>query len=127
MSGFLLETKDWNNEGLYIPNINSSNSKYDYFVMVRLKPDLKGVFKKEKIFFSNDIEKDKLINLVTNQDWSYDIPGCFSFKSLLYVIQNKMILPQGALLNGTTKMDAENYYIQSGYLKDISELISLLK
>ena len=30
------------------------------------------------------------------------------------IIRNEQIIPQGALLNGSTTMDAENYYIETG-------------
>lgn len=47
----LLEAKDWNDKGEYIPNINNESSQsYDYFLMVRIKPDVKQLFQKEKIF-----------------------------------------------------------------------------
>ena len=45
----LLETKDWDLNGTYIPN----QKKYDLFVIVRIKPDLKSVFKSKRILFSN--------------------------------------------------------------------------
>lgn len=124
---FLLETKDWNNKGEYIPNISSGSCIYDFFVLVRIKPDLKKILKNENVFKSNDIEREKLLKIVTDQRWEFDIPGCFSQKSLIYLINHKMILPKNSLLNGKIPMDAENYYIQSGFLKDISELIKALK
>jgi hypothetical protein len=32
----LLETKDWNNNGQYIPNLSlEKQSQYDYFILVR--------------------------------------------------------------------------------------------
>lgn len=43
----LLETKDWTNEGLYIPNIETGESRYDYFILVRVKPNLKEIMKKK--------------------------------------------------------------------------------
>ena len=35
----LYETKDWNEEGLYIPNIDSDDGLYDYFALVRISPN----------------------------------------------------------------------------------------
>jgi len=51
-------------------------------------------------------------------DWYYDIPGYCTLLTLKYIINEGYILPQNALLNGKTKMDAENYYIQSGSLRE---------
>ena len=38
------------------------------------------------------------------------------------IISNKYILPQGALLNERTEMDATNYYVQSGDMRPMSDL-----
>ena len=43
------------------------------------------------------------------------------------VIKNDYILPQNSYLNGSTRMDAENYYIQAGDLLDIKFLNEKLK
>lgn len=34
----LLETRDWNKEGKYIPNLETGKEVYDSFVLVRIKP-----------------------------------------------------------------------------------------
>lgn len=119
----LLETKDWDSEGSYIPNIGHENATaaYDYFVLVRINPDVKSTLK--------DIpeEKMQLLKKVQEQDWLYDIPGCCSIKSIKHIISLGHVLPQNALLNGKTKMDAENYYIQSGDLFPIDKLYAALK
>lgn len=97
----LLETKDWNSKAEYIPNIDKGEQNYDFFVFIRIK--------------END-----------NQ-FVCDIPGYILHKDLIYIIENKYILPQKSFLNGKIKMDAENYYIQSGDMKNINELTTLLK
>jgi len=43
------------------------------------------------------------------------------------VIDNKYVLPQNSLLNSKIEMDAENYYIQAGDLKSITNLIKKVK
>ena len=43
------------------------------------------------------------------------------------IIKEENILPKNSLLNGAVKMDAENYYIQSGCMKKIELLIMELK
>ena len=118
----LLETEDWNADGSYKPNSNNSESAsyYDYFVLVRVKPNT-------NILFTDELDKESLLNEVEKQNWMYDIPGCCSLKTLRHLIANDYVLPQGAMLNGKTKMDAENYYIQSGSLFDVEKLILNLK
>jgi hypothetical protein len=124
----LLETKDWNENAEYLPNKNiSSSSNYDYFILVRIKPDIKNILTTNRLFYSNDIEKETLFNLTINEEWYYDIAGCSSHNTIKYIIKNNYILPQNSLLNGKIKMDAENFYIQSGDMKDIDLLISNIK
>lgn len=124
----LLETKDWNEKGEYLPNINiSSSSNYDYFILVRIKPDIKNILTSNRLFYSNDIEKETLLNLIIDKQWFYDIAGSCSSDTIRYIIKNNYILPQNSLLNGKTKMDAENYYIQSGDLKNIDLLLDNIK
>ncbi|WP_281231617.1 hypothetical protein [Flavobacterium gelatinilyticum] len=118
----LLETKDWNSEGMYIPNYDlSKTAVYDYFVLVRIKPDIKNIL--------HDISevKENLWQEIKNAIWTYDIPGCCSIKTIQYIIKNQYSIPKNALLNGRTKMDAENFYLQSGDLRDLSILYSALK
>lgn len=56
--------------------------------------------------------------------WFYDIPGCCSVKTIRHIIKNQYVIPKNALLNGKTKMDAENYYIQSCNLHNVARLYS---
>ncbi|SHH50785.1 hypothetical protein [Flavobacterium johnsoniae] len=117
----LLETKDWNSEGMYIPNHDlSKTAVYDYFVLARIKPDIKFILK--------DIpeNKENLWQEIEKTVWFYDIPGCCSVKTIRHIIKNQYVIPKNALLNGKTKMDAENYYIQSGNLHNAARLYSAL-
>lgn len=123
----LLETKDWNDNGEYIPNLKTEFYTYDYFVLVRIKDDVKSFFHKQNI-------NQQVINLVEtirqkieSSNFFYDIPGYFTTTTLKYIIENGYILPKNSLLNGRIKMDAENYYIQSGDLRDMNFLIKELK
>lgn len=119
---FLLETKDWNSEGMYIPNHDISKiAVYDFFVLVRIKPDIKNVLK------GISETKENLWQEIQKTNWFYDIPGCCSIKTIQHVIKNQYVIPKNALLNGKTKMDAENYYIQSGDLHHLDRLYSDLK
>ncbi len=62
--------------------------------------------------------KEKIYSL----KWEYDIPGFIYHSELVKLIQEKRIIPQNAILNGTTRMDAENYYFQTGNMHPIVEL-----
>ena len=118
----LLESEDWDSEGRYLPNIghNEGTDFYDYFVLIRIKPNATSLFK-------GSMSKHDLRHEIDTHKWYYDIPGCCSNITLKYIIQKNYILPKNALLNGGTKMDSENYYIQCGDLKKISELLDIFK
>jgi len=125
----LLESKDWNKDGEYIPNINTSkNSKYDYFVLVRIKPDGESLMKNNKLLYEkNHIDKEYLFSIINSTPWDYDIVGYISNQTLKNIVSIKdFLLPKGSLLNGKISMDAENYYIQSGDMQDFSDLIKTL-
>ncbi len=119
----LLETKDWNNKGEYIPNINKGCAFYDYFILVRVNPHCEDLLKKNKILYSQNLDYNVLINILLNEKkWEYDIPGFITGEQLIYAINNNFVINKGDMLNGKTKMDAQNYYIQSGDMEDISQL-----
>lgn len=126
----LLETKDWNSQAQYIPNIflnNGAALSYDYFVLVRIEPDIKKLFKTEKLLFSNEIERKTIDDILFTNNWSFDIAGYSTNADVLKTIAANCILPQNSILNTYTKMDAGNYYIQSGDMKSINNLIQELK
>ncbi|MBP8017180.1 hypothetical protein KAZ01_04180, partial [Candidatus Gracilibacteria bacterium] len=77
--------------------------------------------------YSNAIDKTNLYNLIISQNWQYELTGKIDKEDLMSIIKNEFILPQNAMLNGTTKMDAENYYVQAGDMKDIKILINEMK
>jgi len=123
----LLETKDWNVAGEYIPNINTDkNYVYDYFILVRIKPDGEKLMSSNRLLYSNDIKKEDLYSLIKSEKWEYDIAGYITREDLKYLINNNFVLPQNSLLNGKIPMDAENYYIQSGDMRDFQKLIKSL-
>jgi hypothetical protein len=123
----LLETDDWNEKGQYIPNLlNGSTSFYDYFILVRISPDIKKIFRAERLMYSNEIDKKIIEGLILKHKWSYDIAGYSTSEDVINAIKNGNILPQNSMLNLYTKMDANNYYIQSGDMKEIEYLINEL-
>lgn len=122
----LLETKDWNEEGKYIPNMECGIVDYDYFILLRIAPDGQSIMKEQKMLYSNYIEKEELGSLIYSVKWQYDIAGYITRKDLVRLISKKYILPKGAMLGNGTVMDAENYYVQAGDMRKGEELVKRL-
>ncbi|SFD93557.1 hypothetical protein [Flavobacterium phragmitis] len=125
----LLETKDWNHQGQYIPNLslnNGSTIQYDYFILVRIQPDIKKIFTAKKCLYCDEMTKNEIEELIFNSVWEFDIAGYCNHQELINTINNNDVLPQNAMLNQYTKMDASNYYIQSGDLHPIDSLVKIL-
>ncbi len=123
----LLETKDWNHKGEYIPNLyTDKGSIYDYFVLVRIKPDGEKLMRSMQWLYADNIDKEHLYTLIVSEKWEYDIPGYITYEELRFLIDHNFILPQYALLNGKIVMDAENYYVQSGDMRDFRQLVMAL-
>ena len=125
----LLETADWDNEGLYIPNKESGHEKYDFIVLIRVKPHISDLLKQHRLLYSNQTNKDFLKKIVLNNKFEYDIPGFITQLDLQAMIAHGYVIPKGTYLNRideNNKMDAENYYIQSGNLRNISDFYSTL-
>ena len=59
----LLETSDWDKTGLYIPN----KKFYDYFVVVRMRPDIKKSLWYEEFFILTILALGKLNLLLKNK------------------------------------------------------------
>lgn len=116
---FLLETKDWDEEGRYLP----SDTIYRYHFMVRLRPFGTELMKKNKLLYSDEANRDTLAKLIMQEKWEYDIPGYINILDLKKVIACKQIIPQGAILSKKTPMDAENYYVQAGSLRGIDRFV----
>jgi len=125
----LLETKDWNNEGEYIPNIGKGSSHYDFFVLTRIRPNGESIMKRHRILYSDRLPKEMNLRkiIMENGPWEFDIAGFITHEDLVYLINSHFILPQNSYLNGKTRMDAENYYVQSGDMREPTKLIDLLR
>lgn len=118
----LLETKDWDAKGRYIPNISSGVCVYDYIVVVRVNPSCEDLLKSRRLLYSNDVDKSVLENLIGSQKWTYNFAGYITHKELLQIIKSEQVLPRRAMLNGKTIMDAENYYVQIGDLHPLNSI-----
>lgn len=114
----LLEKKDWNEKGEYIP---SNNKHYDFTFLVRIKNDPEGIMRRERKLFSTYEERSELWELFKNVSWDFDVPGFISNEELIYLIKNEFIIYRGDYLNGKTRMDATNYYCQAGDMHPIGD------
>ncbi|MFA7021259.1 hypothetical protein [Aliarcobacter sp.] len=124
----LLETKDWDTNAQYIPNLKKiETSHYDYIILVRIAEDIESVMKQNGLLYSNEVDKERLFNIINEYKWGYDIPGYITHNDFVNIIKNEQIIPKRALLNSKTTMDAENYYEETGKLKDFFELVKKLK
>jgi len=125
----LLETKDWNNKGEYIPNIKKGDNIYDLFLLTRIRPDGESEMKRMKLLYVDILtneQENQLKKRMMELAWEFDIAGVITNEMLIEHINNNRILPQNALLNGKIRMDAENYYLQAGKMLRVDELIGLL-
>ena len=123
----LLEVKDWDENGDYIPNIESGACHYDILLFVRLNPSSEDVLRGERLLYTDYADYDRLKRMIFEQEWSYQCVGFITGDDLRHIIQNRYILPQNALLNGKVKMDADNYYVQANDMRSIDELSELFK
>ncbi len=124
----LLETKDWDEQGRYIPNIPSGSSEYDFFVLIRIDPDGTAIMKESRLLYSDEAERSKLHDLIATKDWKANLAGYITRERLVNeVIREKQTLPKNSMLNGKTRMDAENYYVQCGDLSPMSEMVAHMR
>lgn len=122
----LLETYDWDEEGHYRPNLYRSDNKYDFFILVRIKPDISKFLKGHNPDFSDE---SNLRNLFKEDSFKYNIVGFITNNELKQIINLNYKIERGNYLNrkaSYTRLDADNYYIQSGDFHEIDELIKFL-
>lgn len=111
----LLESADWavvDNQAVYLPNTDSIT--YDSLFFCRVKSNIKENFPENPT-------QAQIINLANAIELQAQIVGWISNNDLVNIINNGYILPQNSLLNGNTRMDATNYYIQSGCLRTVTQ------
>lgn len=113
----LLEVKDWDEAGNYIPNLkHKTHHKYDYFVLVRIELEVSDN-QHEAITY------EELKNLLFSKTIRSEISGVLSYNDFVnQIIHYKYIIKKGDLLNGKLEMDADNYYVHAAELESI-ELI----
>lgn len=118
----LLETKDWEMNGIYIP---TPDIPVDFIILIRIKPFLEA----NKIELPTDEKSiyEVLYNIIMNITFEYDFAGIIGVKRVNEIIQNNQIILQNDYLNSATIMDADNYYCESGDMGSIHEFINHLE
>lgn len=61
-----------------------------------------------------------------SENWIFDIPGYVTRNDLIYVINHNYLIPRGSMLNGSTRMDASNYYVQTGDMRNLASFLQIL-
>lgn len=118
----LLEEQDWDDNASYLPN----GKGYDFTFLVRMSPYCEDIMKSNRLLFSDTVGEEELYRIISSENWEFDIPGFVTRDDLINVIRNRYIIPRGAYLNGRTRMDASNYYIQAGDMRQLNEFLVFL-
>ena len=119
----LLETKDWDSDGRYIPNSKSGCELYDYFVLARVDPDGEGILREKGLLYVDEADEPTLCETMLSERWRVNLAGYITGEELVdEVIGTRQILPKNSILNRHTRMDAENYYVQAGDMHGIEGL-----
>jgi len=119
----LLEEKDWivqDKKAIYIPNKNAeSKGVYDFLFFSRVKTNIHDLLKGLNLSEVNDNELNNIFfnQIINDVSVCLEVVGFVSNIDLVSMIEEGYILPQNALLNKNTRMDASNYYLQSGYFR----------
>lgn len=122
----LLETKDWDENANYLHATSKTHPFYDFFIFIRIKPSLKGLMATKGWLGDEVRARSELIDIIRSNEWFYDIPGYITLDDFKDMIRLKHILNKDAFLNWT-KMDAENYYIQTGNMRPFVTILDLFK
>ena len=106
-----------------MPNQHSeSKGIYDFLFFSRVNTDLHDLLNQIKISTEADPEALKPIfleQILPKVSVALEVVGYVSNRNLVKMIEEEYILPQNAMLNGKTQMDASNYYLQSGFFREI--------
>lgn len=110
---------DWDEQANYLPNGHG----YDYTFLIRMNPFCEDVMRRNRFLYSDSIKEAILKRIIMAESWAFDIPGYVTREDLIQIINENYILPRGSMLNGKTRMDASNYYIQSGDMRNLNSFI----
>lgn len=115
----LLEQADWSPEGNYAPGGSAKESvQAEAIVLARVKPELWKAVSSD--LFEND--QRRLRDQILEVKWYVNVVGFATKSDIRLAIAKKHLIKKNALLQKSTYMDADNYYIQAGDLWDIGYL-----
>lgn len=121
----MLETSMWSENGEFTPdNGRKVTRPYDFFVLVRLNVDIERILKSKSYLYSIKKSKKELyecFNFDSQNQWRYDIPGYATLDMVREAIGAEQLISSGSMI-GSSTIEVDNYYIQSGDLLDIQRL-----
>ena len=121
----LLETQDWTVEGDYLHHRESKG--IDFLCLVRVDPSPEDLMRRARILFNRTCNRALLESVAGPEiEFTFQVVGQVSRSDLGMAVQERHVIPRGAMLNGHTRMDATNYYIQACDFKPIESLRQLL-
>lgn len=118
----MLEKRDYDDNGVYLPNRDKNGGEYDYFILVRIEPSCEDIMRRNRLLYADEADYNILKDLIIKEKWSYDVPGYITKADFIEMIRRGMIIRQNNRINGRVKIDADNYYIQAGDLREIDQL-----
>jgi hypothetical protein len=123
----LLETKDWNQNAQYIPNITKGSADYNDVLFVRVKSDIVANLKHKRLYYKDEIDVNVLQEEFNKGEYEFDISHV-PIDLIKLAIKEELIINKDDYLQSIdTKMDAQNYYIQSGDMYEIKGYVNYLK
>mgnify|MGYP004567921999 FL=1 len=126
----LLETKDWDENGNYIPNEDTNTGVYDEIVLMRIRPNIEDIIKRKPDFWQLDVAEQ--LEFLKSIKWEFEISGYITHEDLQYIIRNHYVIKQGDCLGKVKEnykgivMDADNYYVQVTNMRKKEELLKRL-
>jgi len=115
----LLECVDWKAPNVYLHGRNGSQVNVDAVVFARVK--LPGLPSRTS---GSILSRLSVFEDLPTAGVQVDIPGYTNGRGIENCILSNLIIPSGAMLNGTVEMEVDNYYIQAGDLDPFERLAS---
>ena len=82
----LLETKDWDSQGRYLPNLGKGTSESDYLILTRVT-DGKSLMKRNRLMYSDEVKKVDLAAVLFAQRWEFDIAGFITIEEKQEIVE----------------------------------------
>jgi hypothetical protein len=108
----LLETADWSPEGTYIHH--RGDGHLHSICLVRIDPSPEDLLRKRRILRSDSCPQRVLKWTVAPlSQFRFQVLGAVERNDVMAAVREGQFIPRGATLNGRTKIDADNYYLQA--------------